>query len=420
MINDFLAVPKTSINSKNKVSLIGSLVLISMLVYPFAILTYYRIYFLVIIAASLIVAIMYLRTLRYQKVANNTSIYLFFMLMISSYVWSHYPGYTLYSIFSTFPFLLLFYIASFSIKRERSFFEIMVISLPIVYGVLFIIIFLKYGSIRVTNMEMSEVLGSFSGTAPAIVVVCLPYLISMILLRKKWLVSAASIIFVIFVIVASQSRGALLMTLVTLLLVPLLFGRDIATKMRLLLKMLIVASLVVISTMIVFDDTISIILNRSQDSQVYFVFDSDEPIRRETDYGRAVMYFEGISVIKNYPSFGIGYGGLSPHIEGLYGFPMVSHNIIVTVWGEMGIAGLIIFILMIGSAVQRLILARKWTSHYSKSDCYYYSASLVGLIILLLHGMTRPLLTNPMFYILLAIAFTVPVKGPAIARRHTH
>jgi hypothetical protein len=194
-----------------------------------------------------------------------------------------------------------------------------------------------FGSVRATSHEMGEVVGSLSNLIVAITAPCLPFLLGSILGGRRiswvWPSIAASIT----VLLASQSRAALLLLVLILVLVPL-YGVSFRARLRhigrVAFGLILTGGLLVAVAGV--DKTIVPVVERVSQSQL--LGNTSTPDRASSDFVRAVMYYEGLRVVRAKPITGIGYGGLSPWIESRWRFPVVSHNLIITAWGEIGTA----------------------------------------------------------------------------------
>ena len=139
---------------------------------------------------------------------------------------------------------------------------------------------------------------------------------------------------------------------------------------------------------------------RFKTSQMLNIDNLKEPDPEKEDYGRTIIISEGIRAIHERPLLGIGYGGLKGYIENHYGRGRISHNIIITMWGEMGLPGLlsllwIIWVIYIG--IYRFRISKTTT----QKEKILASATCVALLLAFINAQFRPFFFNPMIPIIL-------------------
>lgn len=336
---------------------------------------------------------------------------IFFVLPLVSSLWSRYPDESLWRGALVLINLAIFYLAlRANAKTNEKLMQTLVIITPLIMALTFAIIFYKYGSIRPDSKSMSEVVGSLANVGPALVVLCIPYLLVFRSLAVKKSMLSIALGACVFVVLLSQSRGGFLMLAIvfplTLYFLPESRSVRSAKTLKCCFAGLIVAGAVFF--FLGFDRTVIPVIERFEQSQLWGDNGLSSATRGKSDYRRTLMYVEGINALREEPLLGIGYGSLKLFIEdnnpGLKG--IVSHNLIITAWGELGLPGLIVLLWLLVSIINglRKCLANKYTNKREKRIA---AATLVAFLVVIIHAQFRPLLNNPMFPVLLAQAYTI-------------
>jgi len=131
------------------------------------------------------------------------------------------------------------------------------------------------------------------------------------------------------------------------------------------------------------------------------------------DYERKIMYFEGYQSFLRHPVFGIGYQNLREVTDEKYGYGVVSHNLAITLLGELGIPGTVLFAVLIWGYFHRLRIARD-RAHLAATRMFHRACALAMLGCILL-GMTQPMLVSPMYFALLGAGYgfgSRPARAP--------
>ncbi|MBT5532709.1 O-antigen ligase family protein, partial [Candidatus Poribacteria bacterium] len=274
---------------------------------------------------------------------------------------------------------------------------------------------------RSNSAQMLAVIGSLSNQGPAVTELAAPYLFYLVVAEPRRRMAAFGAIgCALFLVVASQSRGALLLLGVTIALVAVLFGRTTGTKIRRTAALFVVGAGVVAAVWgVLGPGYFSEPIERLQNSRMFDASDIDIRSVDEADYQRTVMYLEGINAIRAHGVTGIGYGALPSYIEAIHGWRLISHNIIVTAWGEMGLAGLALALVIAVVGTRRVWVARASARRVDARAFYFHTATLIAWVVALMHAQFRPQLSNPMFHVLAAAVFAAgvdPAPGSSDAR----
>jgi O-antigen ligase len=114
---------------------------------------------------------------------------------------------------------------------------------------------------------------------------------------------------------------------------------------------------------------------------------------------RVEMWAEGLDMIKSNPLLGVGRGNFAVESGKL-----IAHNSAIEIGGEMGVAGLMLWLLMIHFAIKSLVLASRATTVRSERD--FYLAMLLAVIGYLVSAMFVTL-EYETWYLLLAVCAAI-------------
>lgn len=126
----------------------------------------------------------------------------------------------------------------------------------------------------------------------------------------------------------------------------------------------------------------------------------------QQDYIRILTFIEGYRFITTKPLFGYGYNSMKYHIDEMTGTPMVSHNLIITFWGEMGLIGLMVFLWMFGKPLFRTMTVRKASKLVNKKNYYWFSSIIASFVNLMMIGIVQNVVINISFYLVLALLYS--------------
>lgn len=139
----------------------------------------------------------------------------------------------------------------------------------------------------------------------------------------------------------------------------------------------------------------------------------------QTSQSRLTYWEDGLEIMNQYPVLGIGYKNWLPYYNRRYGGQQLSHNIFIEAGSELGYAGLVAFLLLIGGTFYTNLQTRRlsaglgeWESFF-RSAAYGLDAALVGFMI---SGFFVTVLYYPFFWVNLAMTAALHVA----ARRERH
>jgi len=212
------------------------------------------------------------------------------------------------------------------------------------------------------------------------------------LVLSKYSIKKRNYVYLLIMLVAfllTFSKGAFLALFVSLLIVIKYINQNQDYK-RMLFKLF----LIILFIALVFSGLISFFLNTSLLSAIGFIGDRMYQIINPNDISnltRLSSYIAAIKMILYFPIFGVGFGNFgfyyfqfspSLNIPEHFYWP-VSNNIYLNVFSELGLIGIILFMLII------IFLLRESKSliNLTKNDIYWHTisiglfASLIGILI---------------------------------------
>lgn len=272
-----------------------------------------------------------------------------------------------------------------------------------------VVIYIKFGTVRQTSADMTELVGFFGNVGSAIVVTCLPFMFYAYVQRKISRSISVFIIFLAFAVIGlSQSRGALIFSLLSIFLSILFASKGIVKFFKNVLFSA-VGVLIISSTLFYsnenFSNFINITVSRIVDSR--FVsgdteFDGNEV---KNDIERIIMFETAAVAVAENPVMGIGYSCFPYFMEKKVGKYQESHSLLITVFAEAGVIGLVCYIYFLFECVTRLMRTRKKYLQFWDNDNYlFYPMVLASLIVGVMNALIRVPRNNPILFMNYGIA----------------
>ncbi|MCS3668729.1 hypothetical protein GGP77_002980 [Salinibacter ruber] len=359
-------------------------------------------------AAYLFVVVSTKEKLITKSVTNAKWTYLFLIAPILSIPWSIMPTRSAFHGALLIAFGVIFAVSHviFIKKDIRWIYSISMYS-TVIFSLIFLLILATFGSVRVSG-RTGDLVGAMSNRIPAVILPFGPYLYVMWKMKKNRMYVLLSSILLIFIVFASESRAAYGIIFSYLVLIPYFTSRRLLRVVKRTAALSLIG--VIAGTglyLLLGPQFLQSVLERFSDSQL-LQLELSTLTESEGDFGRAVMFLETYNIVEEDPLIGIGYNTFKEYMKSRYTFGRISHNIVLSVWGEMGIFGLITFVGMVSTAFwyakKGQIGAR---SRGETEQRLFLGASRAALTILLIHAMFRPQLTNPTLWIVLAACLGV-------------
>jgi O-antigen ligase len=390
-------------------SVLGVFVFASVIVFPIARSVHYTSFFLTVGVASYILLISSIKEkFITESIVSAKWTYMFLVAPILSIPWSIMPTRSAFHAVLLIAFGLIFTIShTIFLKKRIVWFYNTIIYSTTIFSATFLTALLMFGSVRVSG-GAGELLGALSNRIPAVVLPFVPYLYGMwkIGRKKVWVVITS--VLVLFIVLTSESRAAYGITLSYLVLIPYFMSRQITRAIKHTLGLSLLGGIAVIGIyFLTGSQFLQPVLERFSESQL-LQMEIGNIKESGGDFARAAMFLEGYNIVTNSPLIGIGYKTFKVHMEEFYPFGIISHNIIISVWGEMGIFGLVSFVGMVSTAFWHTNRGQAVAQNSGEEEKWLFlGASKIALTVLLIHAMVRPQLSNPTFWIVLAACMGV-------------
>jgi O-antigen ligase len=234
--------------------------------------------------------------------------------------------------------------------------------------------------------------------------------------RKKIWVLLASI-FLVFIVAFSESRAAYGLLFSYAILIPFFMSDRFTYTVKRIAAFSIVGALAAgVLYLFAGPHILKSVLERFSESQLLQgEFDITQPTNeRPGDFARVIMFLETYNIVTTDPITGIGYYTFKPYMESQYPFGRISHNLLLSIWGEMGIFGFVTFVGTVSSAFRLAGKGQKGARVRGDNERWLFlGASKAALVVLLVHAMVRPQLTNPALWVVIAACL-----GVGWANRH--
>ncbi len=336
-------------------------------------------------------------------------IWLFVAFSLGSYFYSLFPGETLRRVFLLIPYLGFAYLG-YRVIEKGDFSGMYMVALSTIFSVaiFFLYMMFLFGSVRSTSYVMTGEFGSFSNVGSALLVVTVPYVMHRVIYSRKKIWSLFFLVSTLLLILMSTSRGAFIFGGLALF-GTLLYSRGRLSRSAfkgLLIGLVIIGITGFLIGALGLQGSIEWLFERILSSNLYENVIEGKVRSHEADYLRSLMYIDGIEIVKSNPVLGIGYGTFYKYMEKMHGYGVISHNLIITAWSEIGLHGLLAFILLTYLPLKRIFSAN---SALNRIGGYYYSSYgaflSIGFLVVMLHGMFRPQFDNPFFWIQIGAVF---------------
>ena len=286
-------------------------------------------------------------------------------------------------------------------------------------------LFLAFGTIRPETISVGEVTGSFSNKLTAVNLLLLPFaVLGWKLFPRQRLYWQLALFGLTVTVLAAESRAGLILLVIGYGLCFRWFEQRAARRLAVYLIGAFMAAVILLAAPVLpGGDKITEPLERlSHLSTFSDLAQMGRPppnvLRTESlpDIRRAVMYYEGVKAVREHPVTGVGYRGIKQRMEEYYGVGVISHNIILTAWGEFGLVGLLALIATGLGTVLRCRRFIRLARRAGDSQIFYFcQAMLTALLLGWIHAMARPQESNFLFMSLVAVALALPAH-PAMRR----
>ena len=371
--------------------------LIALLSYFPAILSYYRIFYVLVFFAFCIAMSLIRIGHTVRREAFRSACYLlgFFAYLALTAIWAPFPERTLTSVAIDLIFILvwaIFFMLELAYKEEeiaRTF-----VYVPYVVAATFIYLIARFGALRPFDEESVTEIGATANLCGQWLVMSLPFIYWLI--RRGDRRRYVELCLTLFLIAVAQSRTAYLLVVFLVLAEAFVYGKNLrhflaeCAKFAAILALLVAAAWFLPATKPLVVDGIQRVVIMQGDDDTGF------------DIERKAMFLVGWEAFSENPWLGIGYHNLGERIGEVFSREIESHNILLTLFAECGWPGFVLFGLLIWEFFRRTSWAK---ANRNVGSSGFYSACQISLIVGLATGMAFPLLEFPLFYVVLGLGF---------------
>jgi hypothetical protein len=387
-------VARTSERSKQG---IFAIVVIALLSYFPAILSYLRIFYILIflVFCAFLYALRFGSKAKREALRSSRYILAFFAYLALTAIWAQFPDRTLTAVAIDSIYLLvwgLFFALELTYQEEEI--ARLFVYVPWVVAATFVYLLARFGALRPFDQDSTAEIGATANICGQWLVMSLPFIYWLI--RRGDKRRYMELCLTLFLIVVAQSRTAYLLVLFLVAAEAYVAGKNFrqfiveAVKFAVILVLLVASAWVLPATRpLVADGFQRVALTHSDDDQDY-------------DIERRAMLLVGWEAFSERPWLGIGYHNLGERIGEVFSREIESHNILLTLIAECGWPALILFCLLIREFFRRTGWAKASRAVESQG---FYSACQISLLAGLITGMAFPLLELPPFYVVLGLGY---------------
>lgn len=394
-----------------------TLILLFILFPCFLIFVLKGLYILITIGFILtLVSELYVRRGAIWRIPASGPVYFFLTVPIISVLWSQYPDETIFHGITTFSLIFLFYLTAHA-NKQTDFNTIRILSLLIPYVILLsaILIFIRFGSFRPSSEKMYNVVGSYSNISSAASVLCVPFLLAFRLNDARKLKYLFALAAAFLVVLMSLSRGAFGAFFISIIVAFMFMPGHAETRVLRVLKWIIIISIVTSLAILAlgYDQVIGILWKRIVSSELLSPHLYGRATAEQSDFWRLTMYIAGIKAIQQNPIWGIGYSSLRQFMENYYGTGLVSHNIIITYWGEIGIIGLCALIWLV-VRLRKIQFAFVNDRRMLEKDRILMAAAISSTWTAFFYSLVRPFESTYMLFVAIGVVYALHQKRKSV------
>ncbi len=381
--------------------------LIALFSYFCAILSYFRIFYILItLAFCLSLFFVWAGYMRNPGLSRHARpLLIFFAYLGATAFWSEYPRQTLETVAVTSIFLIVFALF-FLLKSNYDENEVMQLFryVPYVVAITYIYLGLRFGAIRPFDLDTADSIGATANAGALWLVASLPFIFCIVRAgdkRARW-----ELFLAYFLIAVSESRAGYLLAVFCLGADVYLrraslrrFSRD-AVKYAVLVLALVAFAWYLPVTRPLIEEGFGRAAQTSREDAA------------AADIERLAMMQVGWDSFLEHPLWGVGFDNVGPRVEDAFGVKIVSHNILITLIAEAGWPGFFLFVWLMRTFFKSTTSALATRGDQNRG---FYVACVISMVATLLAGMAHPLLGFPMFYVVLGVGYAGGERSSVVA-----
>lgn len=276
--------------------------------------------------------------------------------------------------------------------------------LLIICTVLSFVLFIMYGTLRPAD-QLGHFLGAYGTRMAAYMATIMPFLVYSGRVRKN---HAANILIVLCVLVGllTESRSGLAMVSISYIISFVAVSGNYRDSFIKVIKIIPIVIILISLFLIFFSESnfLENLVGRILSTEIssYIAPQSTELGDRSStdDWGRKVMYMTGWGLVSNPTVIGAGVGSLGYIIADSYNHFIMSHNFFITVIGELGLVGTVIYFFI---GCRLIILFYRGYRLSGVGEVSVIKAAIVSIVVAFVIAQYRPMHDNPVLFFSLGV-----------------
>jgi len=330
-----------------------------------------------------------------------TPLLVLFLSFLFSALWALDPGQSIYHALQFGVFLVISVVMwrSFQGNVEKYFMYVIVLSCMVVI-LAFLVTIISYGSVRNVPADVRNEIGAYSNFGASVLILSLPFILDKVARDKSHMLYAMLLTLLVFGLLASASRSALVLP--TLYLVYWLYAsmgnhRSKASSSYIIWLMLVI---VISITPFYFMEIGKVALETALTSSVERLFGEGY----DHESLRALSFKVLYDIYEKYYPMGVGYYNFYEYMKPLYSDPIISHSILITMAGEIGLIGIVILLAFFSSI---LVCIKRLVCRDIQISGGFRKALASSVVLGSMHWMVRPEHDNLLYIAILVMAFQI-------------
>jgi hypothetical protein len=383
-----------------KRSLFEVAVVVALASYFVASLSFLKIYYVAVaLVAALALVLCFTGATRVpvQVLRDAGRLVLVFALFLASAFWADDDFAVIYGVAIDSIYLLVWFITYVWI-RQAGRPAALAFALPVMIAAVYVYVYTRFGALRALEVDSYQHVGALANAGAITSALCIPFLF--VEMSRDRRLAVAVLLVTGVVVLISGSRIAVLIAGAFAAWGILTTSRDLTAAVR-NLALAVGATVVLVGAVAATEagsEHFASFIDRLFATQFIPLGDeSNVPAELE----RSIMYREAWEAFMTNPASGIGYQNLGSLIESKHGFPVVSHNLLITLLVEGNLVVAVAFGWLIARFFAGLARARRETT--DPDGAHLARATGVAMGGVLLVGLFHPIISSPLFYIVLGI-----------------